>query len=386
MSTHRSSASTEEMRRLVAEGLSHRQIGKRLGVHSGTVGRRLQQAAGDPDGDPTIWLRRRAAELEAQVKRLRLEKAEGVELLDAVATAVTKVAPVPPYKPQSRKRGKPVFADVVLLLGDWHIGETFREEDIEGFGGYSWDVAKGRLARLTTDLVRWVEAQRGAYQIDRCVVIVLGDLITGLIHQDLLLAAEFPVPEQIARAGYALATVLFELSHHFKAVEVHTISADNHSRLFKKPLATGKVGWSLARVVHTIAETACEPCEKVTFHHIPGVRGVVKAGPRGYRFLCEHGDAVRAYLNPVRGAELLQNREAKRRMGRPAEYQFDYHVIGHYHTPGFYGITIFNGALCGTTPLDHQATRDALPCQMAFLVGPHGPFGFVPFDLSEAGR
>lgn len=328
--------------------------------------------------DVNAHLRAKNAQLEGQLERLRAALGGQRELASLVTSAVQAVTPYSRvYKPQPTKKGQavtPVFMD-----SDWHIGEVTEANETEGFGVYNHAVAKKRLLdNITEAEIRWATKQRNAYNIDEAVVIGIGDYISGDIHRELSVTAEFPVPVQTAEAGALLAERVRRIAAHFEHVRVIGVGADNHGRLQPKPQAKQKYQNSMSYLVHAIAKASLSNLKNVTFEESQGISYLAEIAK--HKFLIMHGDTIKSQLSiPYYGVSRLLGREARRRMN--TKLGFDYQLIGHFHVPAFVeGQTIINGSLSGTSEFDHSCGRHADAAQVGFMVHPeHGLFNMTAF-------
>lgn len=320
--------------------------------------------------------KRHVRELGNRVAGLEATLADRSLLADMLRDTVERVGPFEaPELAHALDASKTITA--VLALGDWHIGELIRAVETEGLNEYDHAIAGRRLTRIILTFLEWIEVQRHAYTIDECVVIGLGDMIGGGIHEELRIYEEFAPPVQAVKAGYMLAWALERLSKDFPRVRASLLCADNHGRITKKVFSSGRGEWSLGYVVNAIAQVRLERIENVTIDNIIGIKHVVDVAGKG--FLIEHGnDYVSQLGRPHYGITRGEGREAKRRMCSDAP-SFNYMMMGHWHEPAIYGEILVNGALCGTTPYDVSKGRYSVPCQCAMLVHPHyGIFNWMP--------
>ena len=322
-----------------------------------------------------------ASQLTKYIKKEEKVKEYIAEVIDAVR-AEDPLPRVNYRSPKSVISKTPITA--VMHLTDWHIGERNAASEMEGWGGFDWQIAQDRvLGQLLPHFVEWVDTQRSGYNIKDLVIVETGDFVSGDIHEELKVTNEFPLPIQTAKAGRLLGDVHCELAAHFDNVFVQQIGADNHGRLVRKPQAAQKSQNSMSYLVYEIANEVAKKQLNMFPHRAEGMKLTFNVGK--YVFLGEHGDTVKSWMGvPFYGLERERAREATRRMhdGRG----FHYIMMGHYHTPGFWGTSdagglIMGGCLGGTTPFDHSCGRISPPTQTGFLVGKRGAFGFVPFRL-----
>lgn len=314
-------------------------------------------------------------------KLIRREEREK-EFYAEVARAVRAVDPLPVAPAIVKgKKGAKVPMSAVMHLTDWHVGERIQATETEGFGGYDWEMAQDRLcAQFVPDWLKWLDTQRSGYFVPNITVVGTGDYISGDIHDELRVTNEFPVPVQTAKAGDLLAWVVQQLAPHCEQLQLVLIGADNHSRLVKKPQAKQKASNSLSFLVHHIAKKQIEKISNVKVEEADGAKLLFKVV--NTPILGEHGDTVKSWMSiPFYGMEREVAREAKRRMLN--EKGFEYVIMGHWHASVFapWSPLIVGGSLSGTSEYDHTCGRHARPHQTGFLVGKHGPFGFVPFKL-----
>ncbi len=339
---------------------------------------RTKQQEPEAEDVPQIeYLRNRITELNKLNKNLLRTAGEQKEMAATVAESVRATAPFPKYSYSRPKKSKSSIS-AVIMLSDWHIGEVIQANETEGFGQYDFEIAQDRLFNILTAFINWIDVQRSAYLIDSCAVFSVGDMISGDIHQELMVTNEFPIPVQAAKAGLLLGEAIRRIASHFKTVDVYEIGADNHSRLTKKPQAKQAAQNSMSYLVHTIANCVTEKHTNVKPHLAKGIKQVATVA--GSRFLLEHENTVKAWMGiPYYGMQRERGREAIKRMNTP--HTFDYLACGHWHVPGLIeGSMITNGSLSGTSEYDHSCGRHANPCQMAFLVHPKKRvFNLVPF-------
>ena len=341
------------------------------------------------DSNPSPLMRKMEKDnqgLRRRVEELKLEMGEHEAVFESIKRefkAIEMKDPavfVPNPSPKGKKVSLPVSA--VMVLSDWHVGEYVEADEIEDFNAYSWDIAQKRAYHLQRQFVNWVDVQRTATVVDELVVIVVGDMISGDIHQELQVTNEFPVPVQTVRAGVLVAKTIAEMAPHFPKVRVEYVSADNHSRLTKKPQWKEGGFNSYSYIVGWIAKERLEKVANVEFNLHATVKTLVNI--QGFKFLCMHGHNIKGWSGiPWYGADRQVARESKARRKKPAK-NFDKCIIGHFHTPIWTPDYNVNGSLSGTSELDAALGRDSDPCQIAFLVHPkYGEMNKIEFNVAN---
>ncbi len=300
------------------------------------------------------------------------------QMIAASAEACERIPVPPPF--QLRESTTKPLAEPVLLLSDWHIGDVVRAEETEGFGEFNWEIAQQRVAYLYAEFMQYIRGQRSLYHIPNLSIFVLGDLVSGGIHDELRTNEEWPPPVQACNAGKLLARIVGDLGKHFEKVHTTFIGADNHSRITQKPRCKGKAMWSWSYVVDEMFRaTLPDASERFIVDSPEAMQAIVDV--QGTRFLVMHGDTIKSWCNiPYYGLDRRVAQEAVRRMGTDKE--FDIMVLGHFHTPIVLPRLIMNGALQGTTEYDFSCGRYGRASQVSFLVHPeHGVYNHTQWWL-----
>ena len=332
-----------------------------------------------------------ARNLVRELKAVRGDLGRALEVRDVLRDSVKAMLPPPKWAGNAGRRKKASVA-LLAMYSDVQMGEKTDPRQCDGWGRFNCAIAEARTQQYLDRLTRYVTVQRAGYTIDECYVVVLGDLISGDIHEELMRTNEVPPPVQAILAGRLLAALVHGLARHFKRVIVHCIGGSNHSRLTKKYQFKGGALNSYDFVAHEHAFALLAKCPTVETHHYLSKKEILNIA--GFNFLCGHGDTVKAWMGiPWYGIERDLSREARRRLERIMEQQranepltagFDYGLGAHWHTP-FVGPSfryVVNGSLTGTNELDHTVGRHAPPQQVSMMVSPkHGMFAPVAWRL-----
>jgi len=298
---------------------------------------------------------------------------------DLIVSACPPVAPLP-MQFKSKKTPRGVDYPVVQLLGDWHVGEVINDAEAGGWGSFDLSVARSRLDRLAEKLLAWVDVLRSGYPIRRLIVLILGDLVSGTIHEELRVTNEFPVPVAACEAGKLTTNVLSAWAPYFNDVDVYFIGVDNHGRLTVKPqFKQGALNsWNV--VVSEVATALMREHANVRFHYEIANPALIDI--EGSKVLAMHGHVLQSWMGiPWYSMERYRGRKAIAHARRGEEIKL--HVCGHFHTPAEIPGWIMNGCLSGTTELDNAKGRFSPPSQKSFLWSrKYGAFNRTDWDLS----
>lgn len=290
------------------------------------------------------------------------------------------------YKPDKSKKST-VFA--VKQISDVHMGEVQESGEVEGFNTFSPDIADRRGLNFSQRFIDWIYLMRNAYNIPEVHILATGDMISGDIHQELQVTNAFPVTEQVVRAAQLFAKQIETVTPHFEKVVIHYITADNHSRLTKKPQSKQEGINSMNYLVAILAQSYCIRIN-VDFRIYPQFEKVINVNDRQY--LIAHGHGIQGWMGiPWYSISRKVSKEAMARMEiimneqqRMKEIGFHKYIFGHWHVPFDHPHYSCSGSLSGTSAYDHKNGRHADPSQPAWLVHrTYGEFNRINFNLKN---
>jgi hypothetical protein len=90
------------------------------------------------------------------------------------------------WRPIKASRPKVSESVAVVAASCWHVEEYVDPKVINGLNHYNLDIAESRIEKLFQHAARLVEIERNGTDIDTLVFALLGDLMTGYIHEELL--------------------------------------------------------------------------------------------------------------------------------------------------------------------------------------------------------
>ena len=111
---------------------------------------------------------------------------------------------------------------LIVMLSDLHTGQTFNSS----FGQYNTDILKSRLQQLLNKTIE-VGKRHNSVMVN---VVLLGDQISGNIHNTIQVSNRENVIEQIKIASEVITWFCVELAKKFPFVHIYEC-AGNHSRL-----------------------------------------------------------------------------------------------------------------------------------------------------------
>jgi len=171
-----------------------------------------------------------------------LEKQLGIALSLGSAT--------PTAVPVEVSMSEKAEAVAVALASDWHAEETVKSASTNGLNEYNLDIARDRIDKFFAKTARLTEIERNGAKIDDLVLWLGGDLMTGMIHEELAETNAMTPTEVILWLQERILCGLETLKPHFRRIIIPT-SYGNHGRCHdaETELLT-KGGWKKWQELH----------------------------------------------------------------------------------------------------------------------------------------
>jgi hypothetical protein len=318
-----------------------------------------QQLAADAE---LARLRSEAASLKSRYKAALAQIDRERERADSLVALRGLAAKRPAIK---SSKGKKHQATMVVLLSDVHCEETVRPETVNGLNSFDLDVCEARLNEVQERFFTMLAHERQLAAIERIVVWLGGDMISGMIHPELAEENSLHPLAAIRWVGERLRGFLDAVADNAKDVIVAT-SCGNHGRTTEK-LRTNEADTSYEHHLY-LTMRAAETKKNVTWHIGEGHLNYLDLNGFVVRFC--HGHAVR-YQGGIGGIHVpLAKAIAAWNATTPA----DLTCLGHWHqfSWGRGGRYVSNGSVIGHSAyaVRIKATYEP-PCQAAIVID-HG--------------
>jgi transposase-like protein len=279
-------------------------------------------------------------ELRRRVGKQRSVDVQAERVLQAIEDTIRPVEPIYRAPEPSEPGGKKHVQ--ALVLSDLHCGEVVVPEAVNGLNEFNWDVLVRRMASIEKSLLSFQQAR--PYPVDELHIWLLGDNLSGNIHEELAETNEFPVAEQAWRVGSLIAQFIERLVPHFPKIVVEGV-AGNHPRI-GKPHSSKQVFDSFDWLAYKIIETHLANYESVSCN-FPQAAFIV-AEIAGLRILLWHGDGVRSSMPGVPWGGVMRRWNELRKQYAQQGTHLDGLALGHFHTANVVQGSIFmNGSVCG---------------------------------------
>lgn len=219
--------------------------------------------------------------------------------------------------------------DLLVCLSDLHIGSQFDS----AIGKYNSDIAKERLKKYLAEIIE-IKSRHGS---ENCVVMCLGDMISGNIHKSIAVTNRENVIEQIRLASIMISDFCYELCNVFSNVTFLSVSG-NHSRIDTKEEALHDE--RLEDLIEFFVENSLLHINNFSVCHDKVDNSLKKCNIRGLAYYGCHGD-FDDFSKKGLSSLILMTHEI------PCAIMF-----GHKHFPASTQISNVNliqsGCLCGS--------------------------------------
>jgi predicted phosphodiesterase len=311
------------------------------------------------------------ARLRAEVATLKGRYKSALAAIDAERTRADAIAGLAGIKATKRPltktvKAKPHDATMVVLLSDIHCEERVDPETVNGLNSYDLDVCEQRMAELQERFFVLLEHERQLAKIDRVVVWLGGDLISGHIHPDTAEMAQLAPLSACRFIGGIVRAFIDQVADHAREVVVATNSG-NHGRSTEKLRVGTEMDHSFEQHLY-LTMAAAEARKNVRWQIGTGYLNYVDLD--GFRVRFHHGHAVK-YGGGIGGITIPTNKAIG---AWDAIERADLTCFGHWHQFQWLraGRYVANGSVIGHSA---YATRIKAayepPCQAAIVID-HG--------------
>jgi hypothetical protein len=276
-------------------------------------------------------LKAKLAQYQASVESL--EKQLGI----ALSLGKTRIRPQPLTVSMSDK----AEAVAVALASDWHVEETVESASVNGLNEYNLPTAKRRIEKFFSTIARLTEIERHGAKIDDLILWLGGDLMTGMIHEELAESNSKTPTQVILWLQDRLADGLATLKPHFKRILIPT-SYGNHGRTTVKPRHATGAAHSYEWLLYRILEGRCHGDQQIEFQIADSYFNFMTVFDRRLRF--HHGDGLK-FQGGIGGLTIPTEKAIASWNKSPNRADLD--LFGHWHQYQQARHWLCNGSLIG---------------------------------------
>lgn len=325
--------------------------------------------------DEVEQLRSKLRKSEAELKSIVRDNITAADVRQRIYDLAAETPSPPAWlhkKPHVGMTGIPI-----TIWSDWHWGETVFPEQVGGVNTFNREIAKARVTKLVDTTIELAKHHMVKPNYPGIVVALGGDMITGMIHDELRETNDGPLQVTLLEVQEVLISALTRMADEFGRVFVPCV-VGNHGRGTLKPRAKNRVFDSYEWNLYCQLERWFKATGDDRVQFLIPAEADAHFAVYGHRFMLTHGDAlgvkggdgIIGALGPIaRGTLKVGRSEAQ--LGR----DFDTLLIGHWHIAVPRGDAIpviVNGALKGYDEYARLFLRApySRPSQQLFFVNP----------------
>lgn len=266
----------------------------------------------------------------------------------------------------------------IIIASDWHIEEEVRKITVNGLNEYTLEIAEQRAKTFFQNALRLVEKERVDSTMDSICLALLGDFISGKIHEPLLPICKLQPTQAIIFVQELLISGIEFLRKETGLKIYIPCTSGNHARITDKVWIASENGYSLEYLMYQNMARY--------FKNDTGVKFFVSESQHcylqffGYNLRFLHGTQFR-YSGGIGGFTIpVVKKIQKWDTAIPSYYTF----AGHLHqffdgSPKF----LINGSLIGYNTFAMAIGAEfQKPCQtFVVLSKKHGKVGVHPIFL-----
>ena len=285
------------------------------------------------------------------------------EVFTSLSGRPPQIVDIAPKAPSNKSESVACF-----VWSDWHIEELVIPEQVSNKNEYNLKIRSERFERLLHGGLAWWNIASRDTSIKTVILALLGDFITGSIHEDLAEGNQLPPSEAIHEAySMIVAGIKFMLKNIPKDVSfVIPCHSGNHGRMTKKQRIATESGNSLEFFMYRMLQDYFANEKRLTWIVQPGYHSYVRCFDGAYNIRFHHGHQMK-YNGGVGGITVSVNKAIAQWNKSVPDIALD--VFGHFHTRVDGGNFICNGCLIGMTAfgVSIKASWEP-PSQTFFLV------------------
>lgn len=232
-------------------------------------------------------------------------------------------------------------AVAVALLSDVHAEEEVTPASVNGLNEYNLSIAEERLEKFFRTTARLTEIERGGAKIDTLILWLGGDLLSGMIHEELMETSKKTPTQMILWLQDRVMDGIATLKPHFDKILIPT-SYGNHGRTTKKPRHATGAAHSYEWLMYKILEGRYAGDSQVEWQVADSYFNYVRVYDRTLRF--HHGDNLR-YNGGIGDIGIAVNKAIASWNKGPNRADLD--IFGHWHRFQQNSNWLCNGSVIG---------------------------------------
>jgi len=271
-------------------------------------------------------LKREVKHLNAKYQHVIRDTQLEDRIVERIGDRLPSLPPVaaPTFSRRSGGRSE----SVVALWSDYHVGEVVSIEETGGINSYDFEVFTRRLQYHADSIGGICFGKLTGYDFPELVIVGLGDMVSGLIHDELVETSDGTLMDWLIDGAYLFAQAIRQLAAEFPTVRVEW-HFGNHGRLTQK--VRYKRRWvNFDYLLGHMIELHLKNQPNVSFRNHKSFWSLCEV--QGTHMLNLHGDNIRGWQGiPYYGINRAVGNLSALLKGR---HSFDVVNLGHFHQSG----------------------------------------------------
>ncbi|MFA5186674.1 MAG: hypothetical protein WC551_09380 [Patescibacteria group bacterium] len=304
-----------------------------------------------------------AAEVAALKKKNvdLLREAMALERQVGVLARLQGASTIHPFR--RAKAGRPSGVAVIVPATDWHVEERISREATNGKNDFDLEEADARIKRFYRKVVELIDWQNHLSPVRELWHPLLGDLMSGYIHEELMETNALSPTEACVFLQDALCSGIDFLLRETRLPIYIPTCVGNHGRTTAKKRIKTSIQNSYEWLLYKTLERQYERHKRVVFRVGRGYHNTQRIMGRLVRF--HHGDGLR-YQGGVGGITIPVNK-AIAQWDKVQTVDFD--IFGHWHQFALgYPKWVSCGSLMGYSEYSVEIKAEFQHPSQAFIV------------------
>jgi hypothetical protein len=239
----------------------------------------------------------------------------------------------------------------VALASDWHYEEEIVPETVNMMNQFDLTIADRRINNFFSNTVKLLQKEQKDSKIETMILALLGDFVTGNIHEDNVESAQLGVGEALWAVKQRIHAGIKYILDNTNVSLVIPCHSGNHGRHTKKQRIANEMNNSLEWLMYKSLEEVWAGNKRVKFIIPNSYHSYIDVFPKtatsdGYTIRFHHGHMVK-YGGGVGGLTIPMNK-AIGQWNRNRTVNLD--CCGHFHQYMYGGNFMVNSSLIGYSP------------------------------------
>jgi hypothetical protein len=251
----------------------------------------------------------------------------------------------------SKNANRKDLSVAVVLASDWHYEEEIIPETVNMMNSFDLSIADRRISNFFSNTVKLLHKEQKDSKIETMILALLGDFVTGNIHEDNVESSQLGVGEALWAVKQRIHSGIKYILDNTNVNLIVPCHSGNHGRHTKKQRIANEMNNSLEWLMYKSLEEVWANHKRVKFIVPNSYHSYIEVFPRtanseGFIIRFHHGHMVK-YGGGVGGLTIPMNK-AIGQWNRNRTANLD--CCGHFHQYMYGGNFMINSSLIGYSP------------------------------------